>query len=255
MSRRPVSIIVAALVVLTTVALVVGYRVVTSGSDTDAPDPASEARELLPVPAVIWDDYARADVADLDGTQAPTGQVYDVLAGAGSMQLRHHRLVPTGVVPKKADILYTDVLDVTSIGAEWKWTSPGGTGHENVVVGASPGGFGGGSVQLAVYAVDSNLDPEVQWELFVVPADGTFPYPVLASGGLTVDLDRSGAKSYAMVLRRTGPDEVTVELPDGSTQVVSDSLIEQNWGDRVGWQLRRPMTSDGAAEFSLTAAG
>ena len=62
-----------------------------------------------------------------------------------------------------------------------------------------------------------------------------------------------GRTAYRLVLRRSAPATVTVELPDGQLLSFTDPAIASHWGDTAGVQLRRPKSDDGYAEFTALA--
>ncbi len=257
--RRRTGLLVAVGAAAVAVALILVATLRTTGDGGEAgpsPEPSAPtaAARLLGEQPRLWDDFARADAsADIAHDRAPSGQAYTTTHGGGSAYLvRGGRLVPTGVGPRRAAIVYADLDDADSIGLEWVWT-PGDEGHQNVIIGASGNGFGRGSVQLAVYQDEWPQHPGLRWALFYVPVPIVDPYPVIASGPLP-DAFVDSATRYRVAMRRTATDEVTLSLPDGSTEVVRDAAIAASWGDRIGWQLRRPLAEDGAAEFTLFAA-
>ena len=219
-------------------------------SPTPTPPPKERAADLLGSEPLLWDGFARDDSdEDVGGTRAPSGQEYETShSGSSSYVVRGGRLVPMGVVASEKAIVYTTLPGAHAVAVKWEWTG-GRSGPQDVVVGASRDGFGRGSLQLAVYAGAWPRHEPLRWELFYVPNPIVEPYPDIASGPLPVVPGRQ-----RLVLRRTGPSEVTVTLPDGSSRRVSDPAVAAWWGDQLGWQLRRPFGSDGGAEFTLLAA-
>jgi hypothetical protein len=227
----------------------------SNGPTEESSSGLSDEMVLLLGEPRMWDDFARDDSAgDIDRQTAPSGHLYMTTHSEGSqLDVKGHRLVPAGVGPgARTAILYTEVDGVEAIGLEWVWT-PGPEGHENIVIGATTNGFGRGSVQVTVYEDEWPDHPGLRWALFYVPQPIIDPYPVIASGGLP-DFVADGQTEYRVVLRRTASDQVLVSLPDGTTAKATDPAIAAYWGNRVGWQLRRPLAGDGAAEFTAVAA-
>ena len=141
-----------------------------------------------------------------------------------------------------------------TIAAEFVWR-PASTNGANVVLGACKTGFGAGSIQLALYSRrESRRDYD--WSLFMVPSPIQHPYPVLARGWLRDDFawTMDGAHRYRVYLHRVESDKVMVQLPDGQVITQQHPAIATYWGKVSGTQLRRPLSSDGFAEFTAIAS-
>lgn len=219
-------------------------------------DAAFEAAldECLPDGVGYIDDFRRSDRV-LDHDAAPTGQRYDVGGDPRGVRLDNGRYAPQ-VVPTLARILYVPLPGrIKEISASWVFTDTdrSRTSGQNVVIGTTSTAFGGGSVQLAVYAGNWRHHPGKRWQLFVVPRPIVDPYPVLASGWLPRG-DETGRTGYQMSMRWAGRNTVVVTLPDGTRERISDKRLGRYWGDIAGYQLRRSTATDGAAQFTFASA-
>ena len=108
---------------------------------------------------------------------------------------------------------------------------------------------------MAVYG-DQSGATDWDWLLFCVTQEaGETVYPILASARFRPGFSfvRDGSTRYRSILERTGPTTVGLQLPDGEEQLVDDGRIAEFWGDAAGFQLRRPFSTDGYAEFTAVA--
>lgn len=218
----------------------------------------------------VWDNFARADVADLNGLLSRSGHTYATSIGVGGtnrLAIINGRMVPTGVTEtgttNSLGILYAlDDEPLGSVTGEVVFTGGGTatTGSENPVIGAAVRTFGRGSIQLAIYPVERPSNPGIRWQLYAVTEPDITPYPTIDEGTLAMgDFDRLGTTTYRVEMHRTGTDQVTLVLPDGSRPVIDDtnvdattglSYINTYWGPKAAWQLRRNFSTDGYAEFT-----
>lgn len=228
---------------------------VAGASTSSTSTRTASASDTFGGPTKAWDDFHRTNrLLRLDHT--PSGHQYTIGGITGNIAIVGNRFVPT-VNPAEANIAYlTHASTLNGMAMEWVWTGAGTatTGNENVVIGSCGIGFGQGSVQLAIYAVNKPGSVSTKYSLFYVPNPIVDPYPVISEGNLNLTFDRSGATTYRMGMWRTGTNEITILLPDG--QIISGLTnvgIGTYWGVRSGYQLRRPNTTDGHAEITSIA--
>jgi hypothetical protein len=203
---------------------------------------------------VMWDDFARPDqtiaTSQIEGTQAPTGHLYtaDLPITPGIIEDGEFRWTDeTSIGGTPIRILATKLERLPeTIAARFAFTPGTTTGH-NAVVGACAVSFSQGSIQLAVW-------PD-QWKIFCVPNPIVDPYPVLASGTIDPPLAQDGTE-YDMTLRYDpATSSLTADFGNGQSGTATDAQINQYWGNRVCWQLRRENSTDGAVRWSAIAAG
>lgn len=213
---------------------------------------------------LCWDRWLRPDGL-IVGTLSESGHVW-TSTGADPT---HNVLVDNGYVPlsqpNTADVIFLDPTgDVVGIATKFSFIGDGTTQGQNAVMGACRDSFGEGSIQMASYGPTGKTgsSPHRDWIVFVVEIDvsGNIvePYPEIAGAswlpGFSIDDD--GETEYWQIMIRTDVDKLTVIAPDGSTVHVQDSRIPTYWGNRVGVQCRRALSTDGHVKFTgMQASG
>jgi len=265
---------------LTTKRLVNATTLPVAGCLADPPSGCPSLSALVS-PATVFDDFARASLGPVvvDGTLTTSGHQY---SSADSAHWFANGRYVSNARPG-ADLVAIAYLDLaqkpTVISGEFVFTAgplvigcqsyaeqprpndPVGVFRpecdapgQNAVIGTAVGGvtssglikgFGGGSIQLAIW--------HDHWRLFAVESPLEDPYAVLAFGDFAEPLKTNHPYRMA-VEHREADSSAIVYLPDGSTKYLSHPYLNEYWGVRFGIQMRRSSLQSGRVEFLESAA-
>jgi hypothetical protein len=212
----------------------------TSPTPTVTPTPTATA-----TPQLYTDTFPGRD-GNIDGEVSPSGAKYFVRNPIGTgLSVVDHRLVRTSPAvygPGAPTLMWPFGRDSLSVGAQFTFTA-GSTAQQNVVVGTCPIGFGSGSVQLSVSPTN--------WTLFYTylrTSTSTAIVP-LAQGAFANPLATNGSVVYRISMAVNIASSSTQITYPGGSQIVSNPAIAEYWGTLVGFQIRRPSSTDGSAQI------